>query len=307
MLSLWRGEMCTASFRMPMDDVGRLLDTLDDGYAEATGEKPAVPAADPGTEVIPGTGQYHRPPPSAAPPAVDERPAPTMGPNDVLVARGTPSHPDKLVASYGEPRYGDSGPHYTDPHYADPVSGPQHYADPAPNYADPVTGPHRIERAPFSGPQYSDPGDPHTQPHEPFGGPQYTDQRPQYGEPQRQPFSGPQYSDPLSGPQYTEQAAPASGEPVYQLPGRSHPLSTDPLGFPSQAAPAYDEQTQRMSRPPQPDQGRGGYGDLPRGRADQGRGYGEPSRGDYGDSAFGRAEPGRGHGDRGHGDPGRGQ
>ncbi|MEV5738863.1 hypothetical protein AB0L30_02300 [Microbispora rosea] len=38
-LSLWRGEMCTASFRMPMDDVGRLIDTLDEGFAEAGGEE----------------------------------------------------------------------------------------------------------------------------------------------------------------------------------------------------------------------------------------------------------------------------
>ncbi|WP_432923677.1 hypothetical protein ACQPZZ_27240 [Microbispora sp. CA-135349] len=38
-LSLWRGEMCTASFRMPMNDVGRLIDTLDDGFAEAGGEE----------------------------------------------------------------------------------------------------------------------------------------------------------------------------------------------------------------------------------------------------------------------------
>lgn len=38
-LSLWRGEMCTASFRMPMNDVGRLIDTLDEGFAEAGGEE----------------------------------------------------------------------------------------------------------------------------------------------------------------------------------------------------------------------------------------------------------------------------
>ncbi|MGW5260591.1 hypothetical protein ACWEQG_06445 [Microbispora sp. NPDC004025] len=38
-LSLWRGEMCTASFRMPMGDVGRLIDTLDEGFAEAGGQE----------------------------------------------------------------------------------------------------------------------------------------------------------------------------------------------------------------------------------------------------------------------------
>ncbi|MBO4275486.1 hypothetical protein, partial [Microbispora triticiradicis] len=47
-LSLWRGEMCTASFRMPMDDVGRLIDTLDDGFAEED-----VPDQDAGTGPFP--------------------------------------------------------------------------------------------------------------------------------------------------------------------------------------------------------------------------------------------------------------
>src|SRR3954468_14089230 len=36
-LSLWRGGMCTAGFRMPMNDVGRLIDTLDEGFADAGG------------------------------------------------------------------------------------------------------------------------------------------------------------------------------------------------------------------------------------------------------------------------------
>ncbi|WP_169949519.1 hypothetical protein [Microbispora sp. H11081] len=50
-LSLWRGEMCTASFRMPMDDVGRLIDTLDEGFAEAGG-----PEQDAGTGPFPQQG-----------------------------------------------------------------------------------------------------------------------------------------------------------------------------------------------------------------------------------------------------------
>lgn len=74
-LSLWRGEMCTASFRMPMDDVGRLLDTLDVGYAEAGGEYAEDDGDDRDEEYpdeadhqeyaeypeYPGTGQYARP------------------------------------------------------------------------------------------------------------------------------------------------------------------------------------------------------------------------------------------------------
>ncbi|MFD0887255.1 hypothetical protein ACFQ08_22155, partial [Streptosporangium algeriense] len=76
-LSLWRGEMCTASFRMPMNDVGRLVDTLDEGFVEAGGQYPdEVGEAtgqgggyqDPGG--FPGTGQYARPVPEdyASPP-----------------------------------------------------------------------------------------------------------------------------------------------------------------------------------------------------------------------------------------------
>ncbi|NUP80679.1 MAG: hypothetical protein HOV96_24340 [Nonomuraea sp.] len=210
--------MCTASFRMPMEDVGRLLDTLDDGYAEATGEQPAVPAHDPGTEVMPGTGTYHRPaqhaqqqPPQ---PQTDERPTAALSPNDVLVARG-PAPQDKLVASFGE----TTGPRETPP-YGDrsPFTGPQYVEPPAAQYpGDPHSGPHYT-------------GDPHSGAHyagDPFSGPQYTGDS----------FSGPQYAgDPFTGPQYVD------SEPVYQMPGdqrRSSPLSTDPLGFPSQAADPY--------------------------------------------------------------------
>lgn len=145
-LSLWRGEMCTASFRMPMDDVGRLLETLQIGYAEATGQASGHPEQ-PGTGPFPvpdlgdypgeypGTGQYSRPPapeqqPAPVqqpqyPPFPQEQPMPVggydtggypeypeatpaygqpvpaapaaLGPNDVLVARGTPTR-DRLMA-----------------------------------------------------------------------------------------------------------------------------------------------------------------------------------------------------------------
>ncbi|MGW7478530.1 hypothetical protein ACWGH8_08085 [Nonomuraea muscovyensis] len=226
-LSLWRGEMCTASFRMPMDDVGRLLDTLDDGYAEATGEQPAVPAHDPGTEVIPGTGQYQRPQQPMPPPMPqpmpqpmsppisqqqpDERPTAALSPSDVLVARGTPAQDkpapqDKLVASYGETTPPRGTPtSQPAPQYGEPFAGPQ--------YTDPGTG------QSYGAPSYRDPGRA-----EPFTGPQYVDESTP---------TGPQYSldpDPFSGP---HQVA-ASGERGYQM--RPAPLSTDPLGFPSQAA-----------------------------------------------------------------------
>ncbi|GAA4954940.1 hypothetical protein HD597_001468 [Nonomuraea thailandensis] len=193
---------------MPMEDVGRLLDTLDEGFAEATGEQPAVPAHDPGTEVMPGTGTYHRPqqhgqqPP---PPQLDERPTAALSPNDVLVARG-PAPQDKLVASYSE----TTGPRDTTPAYGEPRA--------------PFTGPQYVES---TGPQPKYTGDPYSGPQyisDPLSGPHYTQQPPQ-----AEPFTGPQYID--------------SAEPVYQMPGgdqrRQSPLSTDPLGFPSQAADPY--------------------------------------------------------------------
>ncbi|MEV1240902.1 hypothetical protein ACIBO2_46700 [Nonomuraea sp. NPDC050022] len=236
-LSLWRGEMCTASFRMPMDDVGRLLDTLDDGFAEATGEQPAVPAHDPGTEVIPGTGQYQRPHQSSPPPPHEDRPTAALSPNDVLVARGAPPPQDKLVASYGEttapaPReplgqqYGQQGSY-----------GAQQYGQPNP-------------REPFTGPQYTEP-----EPPEPFTGPQYAVPA------APDPYSGaPQYTgDPFSGPQQPQQyaqPAPAQdpGEPVYQMPGsrRRQAPNTDPLGFPSQSAPPNRPQPEPFAQQQQP-------------------------------------------------------
>ncbi|MFI7133788.1 hypothetical protein ACIBQ1_49490 [Nonomuraea sp. NPDC050153] len=257
-LSLWRGEMCTASFRMPMEDVGRLLDTLDEGFAEAAGEQPAaVPAHEPGTEVMPGTGQYQRPaqpiqqPPQHQP---DERPTAALSPNDVLVARGAPpARQDKLVASYGEttaprdsmpPAYGE--PPRESPGYGEraPFTGPQYVETTAPQQrytGDPLSGPQQYAGDPFSGPQYA--GDPLSGPQQyagdPFSGPQqYAGEPAQYGNPAVQP-------DPYSGPQYID------NEPVYQMPGdqrRPAPLSTDPLGFPSQAAAPHQQHQHQQAQ-----------------------------------------------------------
>jgi hypothetical protein len=124
-LSLWRGEMCTASFRMPMDDVGRLVDTLDEGFVEAGGQYPDE-AGEPAHMVehqvhgeFPATGQYARPrsedyaqppqpyadPVGHAPPLDEPRQVATLGPNDVLVARGTaaqsPDRSQDRMAAYG--------------------------------------------------------------------------------------------------------------------------------------------------------------------------------------------------------------
>ncbi|MFC4057011.1 hypothetical protein ACFOWE_01810 [Planomonospora corallina] len=139
-LSLWRGEMCTASFRMPLDDVARLVDTLDEGFVEAGGRYPdevdeegggAAPAPAPAPAghaeypdpaSLPGTGQYARPRPEdyaqpaqpqhytdpaatqVSAPVEEPRPAAALGPNDVLVARG--SVPPADAAPGRSPGYG---------------------------------------------------------------------------------------------------------------------------------------------------------------------------------------------------------
>jgi hypothetical protein len=147
-LSLWRGEMCTASFRMPMNDVGRLVDTLDEGFVEAGGQYPdevgepvheGRPAQDEPQAhgEYPGTGQYARPrpedyaqpqqypdPAGHVPSPLDEpRQVATLGPNDVLVARGVVPPPvdrsdrsdrpqDRVPPGYGPP---DTPPGYGPP------------------------------------------------------------------------------------------------------------------------------------------------------------------------------------------------
>nr|BFE81221.1 hypothetical protein GCM10020093_038220 [Planobispora longispora] len=167
-LSLWRGEMCTASFRMPMDDVARLVDTLDQGFVDAGGRYPDEVdehAQAHGHGEFPGTGQYARPrpedyahpqspqaPPQAHPqqyadpaagpvaaPPEDPRQPPVLGPNDVLVARGSTPPPDRFhdrAPGYGAadavPRenliVGDSLP-YGQPHLTDPAGpGDQPYS-----------------------------------------------------------------------------------------------------------------------------------------------------------------------------------
>ncbi|WP_062429233.1 hypothetical protein [Herbidospora daliensis] len=115
-LSLWRGEMCTASFRMPMDDVGRLLETLQVGYAEATGQAaggheqpgtgpfPAPDLADyPGE--YPGTGQYSRPPaPEQQQPMPPQQPFPPFPQEQQPMPAGWDPGPyPEATPAYGQP------------------------------------------------------------------------------------------------------------------------------------------------------------------------------------------------------------
>jgi hypothetical protein len=157
-LSLWRGEMCTASFRMPMDDVDRLLDALEDGFAEAEEQYPegaehheAAPHDDAGYGDYPATGQYVRPPrPDRA--EAEAGQVPSVGPNDVLVARGTPpAAQDRLVASGATeavPRenliVGDSLPYGHQPPPAAPPQYDPQPQRPRPEAPEPVAAQGRV-------------------------------------------------------------------------------------------------------------------------------------------------------------------
>ncbi|GGS85590.1 hypothetical protein GCM10010156_50180 [Planobispora rosea] len=275
-LSLWRGEMCTASFRMPMDDVARLVDTLDQGFIDAGGRYPDEVdehAPSPGHGEFPGTGQYARPrpedyvhpqpspqpppqpqqyadpaaaqaaPPPAGPPE-DLRQPPVLGPNDVLVARGSTPPPDPFqdrAPGYGAadavPRenliVGDSLP-YGQPHLTDPAGpgeqpypaagarGDQSYAPGDQSYApgDQSYAPGDRSYAP-SGDRYGVP-----QSAAPYGGsqPDAYGVPETYGAPQRpadsfaaqqsaDPFSAQQPVDPFSAPPSRQRQADRPVDP----------------------------------------------------------------------------------------------
>lgn len=291
-LSLWRGEMCTASFRMPMDDVGRLLDTLDVGYAEA-GDEYAEGDGEGGypEEVedpeyaeyaeYPGTGQYARPAEATGGPgeygheepyddeqtsyghgpyAQEETAVATIGPKDVLVARGAAPVADKLVASRARPAdYAgptvDLSDHQAQPvrsgHAPQPDFGPQSdlgpHSDfgPAPDFArqpdfglpgDPLSrsgrSPHPdfAPRGEHSGPPlFPGPGEPSG--HAPGFPPQasYPGQPGQQGVPglPGQPARG-QYAAPGGG--YPELGHAAYADPALGLVPRQVPQQSSPLG-----------------------------------------------------------------------------
>ncbi|WP_449061771.1 hypothetical protein [Planomonospora algeriensis] len=240
-LSLWRGEMCTASFRMPMDDVARLVDTLDEGFVEAGGRYPDevgedAPAgghpehAEHGE--FPGTGQYARPRPEdyaqpvppphyadpaatqVAPPPEEPRP-PALGPNDVLVARGAVPAPDAVpdrVPGYGAADVvppenmivGDSLP------YGTPQPGEPPYPAPA--------DPYGAQQAP-----QPDPFPPASRPvTDPFAAPSHR---------QADPFAAGRQPDVFTPAQPDPYGTPQPGEPPY-------PAPADPYG--AQQAPQPD-------------------------------------------------------------------
>ncbi|GAA3155617.1 hypothetical protein GCM10010466_53190 [Planomonospora alba] len=233
-LSLWRGEMCTASFRMPLDDVARLVDTLDEGFVEAGGRYPdevdeegGAPAAGPAghpehadPSSFPGTGQYARPRPEdyappaqpqhyadpaatqVTPPVEEPRPAPALGPNDVLVARG--GVPPQDTAGPGRmPGYGTADvvpPENMIVGDSLPSAGPpgeQPYQNQTPE--DPYAG------RPGAGGPVSDPFAP--------AGPQGADPFAAGAHRQADPYAQPQQADPYAQPQQADLFTPAAPQP----------------------------------------------------------------------------------------------
>ncbi|GAA2360474.1 hypothetical protein GCM10010404_12400 [Nonomuraea africana] len=314
-LSLWRGEMCTGSFRMPMDDVGRLLDTLDDGYAEATGEQPAV-VIQPPVEVgeYPGTGQYHRPPPfehDPQRPQHDDRPTATLSPNDVLVARGAPLQPDKLVATtYQEREAPGHQEQRESPAYPEqretpigPDGRPRHAEPQAARAADPLGGPgyQMPDYQPASAPQSTDPfgfpgqGGAHQQtPSDPFAAQPQHQSSPRQAPLHQDPYTQPQqpvaapYTDPFAPPQRAQSvpAAAGLGTPMHGIPGAGRRPAPEPYPQPEpygrQEQYAQPEQYGRQEQYGQPDQ----YGRQEYGQPDQ---YGQqPS---YPQSPLNPADP----------------
>ncbi|GAB3159183.1 hypothetical protein GCM10027161_65830 [Microbispora hainanensis] len=142
-LSLWRGEMCTASFRMPMNDVGRLIDTLDEGFAEAGGEE-----QDAGTGPFPrqgAPGQDGYAPQDASYPAHPQDQGQDPFATQVHDPYATQVHdpyaaegPDAFAAR-GQDAYGAPGAYPGQP--GDGYGGQD-------LYGAPQTGPHAVSRAP---------------------------------------------------------------------------------------------------------------------------------------------------------------
>ncbi|MEV7006405.1 hypothetical protein AB0N02_07790, partial [Streptosporangium sp. NPDC051022] len=248
-LSLWRGEMCTASFRMPMDDVGRLVDTLDQGFVEAGGQypdevgEPAHAADHPVYQDhgdFPGTGQYARPRPEdyagtqypdpaaqAVPSPEEPRPVAALSPTDVLVARGTVPPLDRSqdrTAVYGQ---GDVVPRenmivndslsYGQPQQADPfASSSGHRPDP---YA---TSPQGQQPDPYGVPQGRQP-DPYGQP-DPYAVPSQQPDPYAVSSQQPDPYAvSSQQPDPYGQPQQADPFASSSGH-------RPDPYATSPQG-----------------------------------------------------------------------------
>ncbi|WP_433422403.1 hypothetical protein ACQP1V_13000 [Microtetraspora malaysiensis] len=252
-LSLWRGEMCTASFRMPMADVGRLIDTLDDGFTEAGGQYDEEPGTGPLPQVntgeYPGTGQYQRPqlPDQGYPPqqgqegygAADQGAAPyQQEPQAPAYAQAGPD------GGYGQADDGyaqqDGGYGYADGGYGHPDGGygraDAGYDQQQPEGGYPDNGYGQQDGGyPQAGPDYGRPGPEYGQPEPDYGrqGGEYGQPEPDYGRPeygQPEPDYGKQ-------PPYQQEPAPAAVGPNDVLVARGNPGRDRRAAAPTDSVP----------------------------------------------------------------------
>ncbi|MFF0308418.1 hypothetical protein ACFYSC_13360 [Streptosporangium sp. NPDC004379] len=226
-LSLWRGEMCTASFRMPLNDVGRLVDALDEGFIQAGGQYPdevddqrqaAPPAARTGQEV-PATPAGHGDPGGF--PVSGEFPAAGELPGTGQYARPRPEE-------YAQPHpYPDPDRPYPDPdrRYPDAAAQPE----PPDERPVPAHGPNDVLVARGAVPAPPDRPAARAADYE-------------YGSGDAVPRENMIVGDSLSYGGYpADPLGPASGDPAYQLPGgdRYEPRQPDPFAVPPAGSDAY--------------------------------------------------------------------
>ncbi|GLW96963.1 hypothetical protein Misp02_10500 [Microtetraspora sp. NBRC 16547] len=202
-LSLWRGEMCTASFRMPMDDVGRLIDTLDDGFTEAGGQYADEPGTGPLNQVevgeYPGTGQYTRPQLSE-PPAQGYPAQPGQGGYGAPGQGAVPYQQEQQAPAYAQAGP-DAGYGQPDGDYRTPDGGYGHPDAAYPDTAYPDAG-------------YPDAGYGQQDGGYPQAGPDYGRTASDYGQPD------PDYGQPVP---YQQEPAPAALGPNDVLVARGTP------------------------------------------------------------------------------------
>ena len=323
--SIWQGGTCTGTFRVPITDLPRLVDTLQRGPGGGTAPAPEVPAT--GANQVQGAGAFSgsaRGLPGADSLAAGTSPAryPVSGSDaDSAQDSGPDSCPDQLdpaAAGSGVPGRSQNAGHaepatylgYPDPasHGGQAVTGAYGaYPDPAQPGA---TSPAAYPRDLASYGRHPDPGDYGARPGNPSGGrhsgpaasgghdsgtrmryavPTVYGGHPQPRQPEAAGSGGQLRNAPYPGSGYPDRDDLATRSDSYAghpRPARQGERQGGQTGHERQGGAGSGGDDHEAARYPDP--GRGGY-------PDQGRGdYPDPGRGDYPD-------PGRGgYPDQGH-------
>jgi hypothetical protein len=315
--SIWQGGTCTGTFRLPIDDLPRMVEALQRGPRAAT--PPAADARDAGggnlRRSLPGGTDPAMPPVASFPdyatgqnmsmtPATGEFRAP--GPDDM--PQGFDNGPDfggrrgageprtssiQAVPPYGEQTgpggYGGDPPSYPGndaPYGGDPLGSGGYRQQEPPGYRDRgPTGP--------GGPSAPSGPEPAFPPSYPDDGPAYRDSGPPGyrddplgpggygGDPPSYPGNDAPYGgDPLGSGGYRQQEPPGYRDDPYLSPYRD-----EPMGYP-------DERNQRYTDDPfqsvYPEDTRRGYADDPRPGSHP---YGDPRDRDSRDQRAPRGRP----------------